>query len=62
MLHAAKFNFTSSFQKLMFCFYIWMAFHFILYLMQLVPHDKRFWSNGLKLEALSKSERSRYLS
>lgn len=29
----AVFNFTSSFQKLIFYFYIWMAFHFTLYLM-----------------------------
>lgn len=59
-MHAAKFNFTSSFQKLMVYFYIWIALYFILYLMQTITNDKRFRSNGLKLEVLSKSDTSRY--
>lgn len=48
MTHAAKFNSTSRFEKLMFYFYIWMAFYFVLYLMRTISNDKRFLSNELK--------------
>lgn len=55
----ATFNFTSSFQNLIFYFYIWMGFHFTLYLMYVTTNDMRFWNTGLKLETLGESDGSK---